>query len=234
MSFVWCKYGPESNLKPFASYYKQLFADRKMYNYKIKTSFVSPEGTGWRDNKTGFNIIIVHFYVHRKRIRINGLEPILIHRILIDFKAILENINLPSVLSRPLSPLISSYNTPFLVCSKSIIVFIIFPQFSPKKEQLWFHLLHFCILGYICILKLNKTVKYRGGRGHLPVYYTSPQSFIITYSLLFGILWTLNLVFGIRLCILSILRTVRLNNCFRLKLPLGFYAIQAQITSPLF
>ena len=38
----------------------------KMYNYKIKTSFLSPEMKKELANKTGFFIImIVHFYIHR-------------------------------------------------------------------------------------------------------------------------------------------------------------------------
>ena len=37
-----------------------------MYNYRIKTSFVSPEMPNARANKTDFNIMIVHFYVSRK------------------------------------------------------------------------------------------------------------------------------------------------------------------------
>ena len=36
-----------------------------MYNYKITTSFASPEMPKSRVNKTGFNIIIVHFYIGR-------------------------------------------------------------------------------------------------------------------------------------------------------------------------
>ena len=34
------------------------FADIKMYNYKIKTSFVSPEMPKARSNKTGLHIMI--------------------------------------------------------------------------------------------------------------------------------------------------------------------------------
>ena len=37
-----------------------------MYNYKIKTSFFSPEMPKARAKKTGFNLIIVHFYIRRK------------------------------------------------------------------------------------------------------------------------------------------------------------------------
>ena len=37
-----------------------------MYNYGIKTSFVSPKIPKARFNKTCFNIIIVHFYIRRK------------------------------------------------------------------------------------------------------------------------------------------------------------------------
>ena len=62
-----------------------------MYNYKIKTNFVSPEMPKGCANKTGFNIIIVHFYnTIRYMIFHYGLEPVLIQRILISFKAILE------------------------------------------------------------------------------------------------------------------------------------------------
>ena len=34
--------------------------------YKIKTSFVSHEMPKARANKTGFDIMIVHFYIRRK------------------------------------------------------------------------------------------------------------------------------------------------------------------------
>ena len=37
-----------------------------MYNYEIKTSYVSPEMPMVWANKTGFNFIIVHFYFRRK------------------------------------------------------------------------------------------------------------------------------------------------------------------------
>ena len=37
-----------------------------MYNYKIKTSFFSPEITKERAKKTSFNPIIAHFYFRRK------------------------------------------------------------------------------------------------------------------------------------------------------------------------
>ncbi len=50
-----------------ASYYKLLFADIKMYNFKIKTSFVSPETPKARANTIScFNIMIIHFYIRRK------------------------------------------------------------------------------------------------------------------------------------------------------------------------
>ena len=47
------------------SYYKQLYVDIKMYNYNLETSFVCPDMTKTRVNKTGFNIMIVHLYVRR-------------------------------------------------------------------------------------------------------------------------------------------------------------------------
>ena len=37
-----------------------------MYNYKNKTSFGSPKMPKALANKTGFDIIIVHFYICRK------------------------------------------------------------------------------------------------------------------------------------------------------------------------
>ena len=37
-----------------------------MYNYKIKTSFVSPGMPKAPANKAGFDIIIVHFCIRRK------------------------------------------------------------------------------------------------------------------------------------------------------------------------
>ena len=37
-----------------------------MYNYKIKTSFVSPEMAKVRANLTGFNMMINHFFIRRK------------------------------------------------------------------------------------------------------------------------------------------------------------------------
>ena len=37
-----------------------------MYNYKIKTSFVSSEMLKAWANKTGYNIFIVHFHILRK------------------------------------------------------------------------------------------------------------------------------------------------------------------------
>ena len=37
-----------------------------MYNKKIKTYIVSPEMPKARANKTGFNIMIVHFYIRRE------------------------------------------------------------------------------------------------------------------------------------------------------------------------
>ncbi len=37
-----------------------------MYNYKIITIFVRPEMPKAQANKTGFIIMIVYFYIHRK------------------------------------------------------------------------------------------------------------------------------------------------------------------------
>ena len=48
------------------SYYKQLFADFKMKNYNIKTSFGSPEGPKVRANKTGLNVRILFLYIFGK------------------------------------------------------------------------------------------------------------------------------------------------------------------------
>ena len=74
-----------------------------MYNYKIKTSFVSSEMSQARAIKNGFNIMIVHFYIHRKldimiryMIFQSGLEPVLIQR-LIGFEVIMD---ISSVLGR--------------------------------------------------------------------------------------------------------------------------------------
>ena len=57
-------------------YYRYLSADIKMKHYKIKSSFVSPEGRT-RANKTGLNFtnFILIFYV--KFIYFTGLEPII-------------------------------------------------------------------------------------------------------------------------------------------------------------
>ena len=44
-------------------YYKHLSVDKKMYNYKFKPVNVRQEMPKARANKTGFNIIIVHFYI---------------------------------------------------------------------------------------------------------------------------------------------------------------------------
>ena len=56
-----------------------------MYNYKIKTSFVSPEIQNAQANKTGFYLMIVHFYNIRRKLDIIRymifqycLEPVLI------------------------------------------------------------------------------------------------------------------------------------------------------------
>ena len=61
------------------TYHKQLSADTKMYNYKIKTSFVSPEMT----KETGYYTIQYMVFQY-------GLETFLIQRIVIGFEAILE------------------------------------------------------------------------------------------------------------------------------------------------
>ena len=37
-----------------------------MFNFKIKTSFVRPELQITWTNKTGFIIMVVHFYIRRK------------------------------------------------------------------------------------------------------------------------------------------------------------------------
>ena len=64
-----------------------------MYNYKIKPSFVSPEMPMARSNKTGFNIMIVHFHILRKldiirydnMIFQSGWELVLIHPVVINW-----------------------------------------------------------------------------------------------------------------------------------------------------
>ena len=54
----------KKTIPTYISYFlhKQLTAEIKMYNYKIKTSFIRPEMPKARANK----IMIVHFYVCRK------------------------------------------------------------------------------------------------------------------------------------------------------------------------
>ena len=68
---------------------------QKKYNYKMKTS---PEMPKAQANKTGVNFMILYFCIRRK-LEYNmkehiifqySLEPVLIQRILIGFKAILE------------------------------------------------------------------------------------------------------------------------------------------------
>ena len=60
-----------------------------MYNYKLTTSFVSPEVLNARTIKTGFNIMIVHFYIRRKMYiirydtRFFGSNPAVINQFLI-------------------------------------------------------------------------------------------------------------------------------------------------------
>ena len=44
-----------------ALYYRQHSADIKMYNYKIKTRFVSPEMPKARANKTDFSFLLFMF-----------------------------------------------------------------------------------------------------------------------------------------------------------------------------
>ena len=75
------------------SYYRQLSADIRMKNYKINTSFISPEDPKAQDNKTGnhFMIFIVIFLeICLSMIFQYSLEPVIIQRILIVSEAILE------------------------------------------------------------------------------------------------------------------------------------------------
>ena len=46
-----------------ATYYRQLSADIKMKSYEIKPSFVSPQEPKARGNKTGIDILILHFNI---------------------------------------------------------------------------------------------------------------------------------------------------------------------------
>ena len=78
-----------------ASYYRQLSADIKMKNHKIKTSQVSPKGTKAQANKTGINILFLNSLkiVCNTMLYISfqyGWEPVQFQRILIGIKAILE------------------------------------------------------------------------------------------------------------------------------------------------
>ena len=65
-----------------------------MYNYEIKkNSFISLGLRQLGNNNTDFNIMIVHYHIHRKLAIIRymiymkyGLEPVLIQRILIGFE----------------------------------------------------------------------------------------------------------------------------------------------------
>ena len=63
---------------------------------KIKPSFINLAIPKARANKTGLDIMILHFYIRRKLDIIRyiifqyGLEPVLIQQILIGFEAILE------------------------------------------------------------------------------------------------------------------------------------------------
>ena len=73
--------------------YLSLSADIKMYNYKIIASFVSSEMAKAGAKKTGFNIMIVHFYILRKLdiIRYDTwFFSIALHWILIGFEAMLK------------------------------------------------------------------------------------------------------------------------------------------------
>ncbi len=69
-----------------------------MKNYKIKTSFVSPEWPKAQAYKTGINSIILilifeeNFYNSMLYMNFqSGREPVLIQRIVIGFESILEN-----------------------------------------------------------------------------------------------------------------------------------------------
>ena len=69
-----------------------------MKNFKIKTSFVRPEGPKARANKIGINFMIFLLLGILGCLQYNTIhhfqyssEPVLIQRILIGFEAILEN-----------------------------------------------------------------------------------------------------------------------------------------------
>ena len=70
-----------------------------MYNYKNKTSFISPEMPKTQANKTGLIIMIAYFYIRKKLNIIRYvtcfsvcLELVLIQWIIIGFEAKLEKI----------------------------------------------------------------------------------------------------------------------------------------------
>ena len=65
----------------YASYYKQLSADIKMYNYKIKTCFVRPGGPKARAKNRYLFYDIILIFVENCLIFQYGLEPVLIQRI---------------------------------------------------------------------------------------------------------------------------------------------------------
>ena len=67
ITFYRQKIGKKNRIKlVIASYYSQISQDIKIENYMDKTSFDSPEMPKARANKTGINVIIVHFYIRRK------------------------------------------------------------------------------------------------------------------------------------------------------------------------
>ena len=83
---------------------RQLSADSKIKKYKIKISFVRPEGSKARANKTKIYCLIIlketiklnrrKFFVMLFMIFQYGFEQVLIQQILIGFEAILEKINI--------------------------------------------------------------------------------------------------------------------------------------------
>ena len=50
-----------------ASNYKQLSADIKCKNIRLKPVFISPDILKARAKKIGLNLMIVHFYIRRKQ-----------------------------------------------------------------------------------------------------------------------------------------------------------------------
>ena len=59
-------------MKIVALYYRQLSADILMKTYKIKTSFVSPEGPKVRANKSGITFFF-NFNISRKLLACNSM-----------------------------------------------------------------------------------------------------------------------------------------------------------------